>query len=78
MSTPKKAAIKSPNLWTGIATIVSAGFAYFSLTPDLSTAQILADEANRAAEAISTRNYVVLFTVVVNAGNILYHLFKKN
>lgn len=77
MSTPKKAAVKSTNLWTGIATLVAAAFSYFSLTPDLDSAAVLASEANRAAEAISTRNYIVLFTVLVNAGNILYHLFKK-
>lgn len=77
MSTPKKAAVKSTNLWTGIATLVAAAFSYFSLTPDLDSAAVLASEANRAQEAITTRNWIVLFTVFVNAANIVYHIFKK-
>lgn len=77
MSTPKKAALKSTNLWTGIATLIAAAFSYFSLTPDTDSAVVLASEANKAVEAISTRNWIVLFTVFVNAGNILYHIFKK-
>lgn len=74
----QKTPLKSSNLWTGVATIVSAVISYFALTPDLSSAKLLSDEAHRAVDAISTRNYVVLFTVVVNVGNILYHLFRKN
>lgn len=77
MSTEKKPAIKSTNLWTGIATLIAAVFSYFALTPDMALADTLADEAARAAEAITARNWVVLVTVVVNLGNILYHLFVK-
>ena len=68
--------LKSTNLWTGVATLVAALFSFFTLTPDLTQADTLAGEAHRAVEAISTRNYVVLITVVINVVNILYHLFK--
>lgn len=73
-----KSPIKSWNLWTGIATIVAAVFSYFALSPDPAAAQALSDEAHRAAEAISTKNYILLATIVFNIGNILYHLFKKS
>lgn len=77
MANQKTPAIKSTNLWTGIATLVAAVFSYFALTPDLALADTLAGEAARAAEAITARNWVVLLTIVVNVGNILYHLFVK-
>jgi hypothetical protein len=75
-NTAKSSPIKSPNLWTGIATLVAGLFSYFALTPDLALADTLASEAQKAIDAISTRNYVVLITVVINVVNILYHLFK--
>lgn len=74
---PAKSPLKSTNLWTGVATIVSAAFAFFSIAPDLSSAGILADESHRAVDAINTKNYGLLIAAVVNVGNILYHLFKK-
>jgi len=72
-----KTALQSTNFWTGIATIVAALFSYFAISPDLDGAAVLADGAQQAVTAISTKNYIALFGVVVNVGNILYHLFKK-
>ncbi len=77
MSNQKAPAIKSSNLWTGIATLLAAIFSYFSLTPDLAAADVLAGETAKAVEAIQTRNWIILVTVAVNLGNILYHLFVK-
>ena len=77
MSTTKNTPLKSYNFWTGFATVAASAFAFFSISPDLSAATVLADEAHKAADAVVTKNYVALFAVVVNAGNILYHLFKK-
>lgn len=77
MANQKAPALKSTNLWTGIATLIAAIFSYFSLTPDLASADVLAGEAARAVEAIQTRNWIFLVTVAVNVGNILYHLFVK-
>lgn len=77
MATSKTSPLKSANLWTGIATLVAAIFAYFQLSPDLSTAATLSDAAAQAADAIATRNWVLLISVLINAGNILWHLFKK-
>lgn len=78
MSTLKKSPAKSFNFWTGISTVVLAGFAYFFITPDFEAAQSLGDEARIAVEAVSTKNYLALITVAINVGNILFHLFKKN
>lgn len=76
-NTVTKSPLKSTNFWAGILTVVTGGFAFFAISPDLDSASVLANEAHRAVEAISTKNYTLLFTVVVNAGNILYHLFWK-
>jgi len=73
----KTSATRSTNLWTGVATIVAALFSYFALTPDLTTADVLAGEAHKAVYAITTKNWVVLATVAFNLANILYHLFVK-
>lgn len=73
----EKTPLQSTNLWTNLATLAMGVFSYFSLTPDLSTAQTLGDEAHRAVEAINTRNYVLFATVLFNVGNIIFHLFKK-
>ena len=78
MSTLKKSPAKSTKFWTGISTVVLAGFAYFFITPDFDAAQTLGDEARIAVEAVNTKNYIALITVFVNIGNILFHLFKKN
>ncbi len=69
--------LKSTNFWTGVATVFAALLAFFALTPDWAAADQLAEESKRAIEAVQARNYVALFTVVVNAGNIIYHLFFK-
>lgn len=73
----KSSAIRSTNLWTGVATIIAALFSFFALTPDLSTADVLAGEAQKAADAINAKNWVVLAAVAFNVANILYHLFIK-
>jgi len=76
-TTQKKSALQSTNLWTGIATIVTAVFLYFGATPDLAAADQLTGEASRLVDAIAQKNYGLVLAVVVNAGNILYHLFLK-
>lgn len=68
--------IKSKNLWTGIATIVAAAFSFFAINFDPATVDTLTDAAHKAQEAITARNWVLLFSVVINLGNIIYHLFK--
>lgn len=73
----KTPALRSTNLWTGIATIIAALFSYFALTPDLSAAGALAEEAQKATDAINAKNWVVLAAVAFNVANILYHLFVK-
>lgn len=73
----KASPVQSTNLWTGIATIVAGLFSYFALTPDWAVADTIAEESRRAVEAVQTKNYVALFTVVVSLGNIVYHLFFK-
>lgn len=73
----KKSPLRSTNFWAGIATVVAAGFAYFSVTPDLDQASVLANEAHRVVDSVVTKNYALLIAAVVNAGNILFHLFKK-
>jgi len=76
MSVKLRAVAASPNFWTGIATLIMAVFAYFKLTPDPATAVTLGEEAAKAAEAITARNWVLFLTGLFNIGNILYHLFK--
>ncbi len=73
----KKTSLKSTNFWTGIATIVAAGFGYFSIYAELGAAEALSAEAGKAVEAIETKNYFALISVAINAGNILYHIFIK-
>ena len=75
--TRAQAVVGSANFWTGIVTVITAAFSYFAIAPDLTTVDVLAGEAQKAVDAISTKNYIALFGVVVNAGNILYHLFWK-
>jgi mannitol-specific phosphotransferase system IIBC component len=75
--TKLKAVASSTNFWTGIFTVITAAFSYFLISPDFSSAEVLAGEAQKAVDAINTKNYIALFSVLVNAGNILYHLFKK-
>lgn len=77
MANTEKTPLQSLNLWTNLATLVAAAFSYFSLTPDMSAAQALGDEAHRAVDAIQSKNYVVFATVIFNVANILYHLWKK-
>jgi hypothetical protein len=78
MASSSKSPLTSSNFWTGAVTIVAALIAFFALTPDWAAADQLAEESRRAIEAVQARNYVALFTVVVNIGNIIYHLFFKN
>lgn len=73
----KKTALTSWNFWTGLATVIVALFSYFAISPNLEAAGSLTDAAKQAADAIATKNWVTLFAVLINVGNILYHLFKK-
>lgn len=74
---PAKSPLQSTNLWTGVATIVVAVFSYFFISPDLSSAGVLAQEGHKLIDSIASKNYAFLLAAVVNIGNILYHLFKK-
>lgn len=76
-NTTQKPVGKSRNFWTGIITVVTGAASYFLISPDVVAADVLAGEAHKAVDAISTKNYVLLFGVLVNAGNIIWHLFDK-
>ena len=73
----KKTPLQSSNFWTGIFTVISAGFAYFSIYAETGAVQGLSEEAAKAVEAVQTKNYFGLIAVAVNVGNIIYHLFIK-
>lgn len=77
MANQKTSALSSSNFWIGLATLAAAAFSYFGVSPDLAAAGSLGEAAQQAADAISTRNWVLLFSVAINVGNILYHLFWK-
>ena len=76
-TTPAKTPLQSTNFWTGLATVIAALFSYFFISPDPTAAADLSNAAHTAVEAISAKNWVALFAVLINGGNILYHLFKK-
>lgn len=75
-TTPTKTPFKSTNFWTGIATIVAAGFGYFAINPDPASAAQLADTAQTVADAIQAKNWPLLFGIAINAVNIVTHLIK--
>lgn len=60
-------------LWTVVATLFFSGFAYFGYSPDLQVANNLGDAAHQAADAISTRNYILAGQVIVGAGVLLWN-----
>lgn len=76
-NTVTKTPLQSTNFWTGIATVIAGAFSYFAVSPDLSAADVLVGEAQKAVDAISTKNYVAIFAVAINVVNIFVHLFKK-
>jgi peptidase E len=75
-TTPTKTPWKSTNFWTGIATVLAAGFAYFGISADAAAAVDLADTTTRAVEAIESKNWALLFGVGINVVNIVTHLWK--
>lgn len=68
--------IASKNLWTGLATIIAAAFSFFAINFDAAAVDTLTEAAHKAQDAITAKNWVLLFSVVINVGNILYHLFR--
>ena len=71
-----KSPLKSTNLWTGLATLVAAAFAYFGVSPDAAAAADLANTTTQVVDAIETKNFALLFGVLINAVNIVTHLVK--
>ena len=71
-----KSPLKSTNLWTGIATLVAAAFAYFGVSPDMAAATDIASTTTQVVDAIETKNFALLFGVLINAVNIVTHLVK--
>lgn len=76
-NTATKTPLQSTNFWTGVATVGTAAFSFFAITPDYDSAAALATEAQKAIDAVHTKNIVAGFAVLINLGNILWHLFKK-
>jgi len=71
-----KSPLKSKNLWTGIITIITAVFLGFEVMPDPAAVDVLSDTGAAVAEAIKTKNWLSAGLVLVNSGNIIFHLFK--
>ncbi len=73
----KKSPLKSTNMWTGIATLVAAAFAYFGVSPDAAAAVDLANTTTQVVDAIETKNFALLFGILINAVNVVTHLVKN-
>jgi len=71
-----KSPLQSKNFWSGIITIVTAVFLGFGVKADITAASQLADIGSDVAEAISQKNWLAAGIVVINSGNIIFHLLK--
>ena len=76
MVTPTKTPFQSTNFWTGILTVIAAAFAYFGVAPDLAVSNELADTTKDVVDAVVTKNYALLFGVLINVTNIVQHFIK--
>jgi hypothetical protein len=75
-TTPTKSPLKSKNLWTGIITILTAVFLGFEVMPDPAAVGVLTDTGTAVVEGIKTKNWLSAGLVLVNSGNIIFHLLK--
>lgn len=68
---------QKPLLLTVLSTVVFAIAAYFGYSPDLQAADTIGTGVGQAAEAISTRNYLLAGSVIVNLLIWGYNYWRK-
>ncbi len=71
-----KSPLQSKNLWTGVATLVASIFLFFGVTVDSAAVELITDTSGQVADAIQTKNWTAILIILVNSGNMLFHLFK--